>query len=121
MLINNIVQQGDRKKIHSVSTYTSPLSAISNGSPIYFNHGFESLSINRGFVCTVYLVNVEANEGYEPGEIVTPSAGISIGLSELEFVVRPASNGVFVVEKNKGKSEKIKPEKWNLFISAILL
>lgn len=120
-LFNLVRQTSDRKITKNLETFISPASSITLGTPIIFNHGFVNLAGINSITSTVYLVNVFAQHGYQPGENVTPDRGISVSLTISELIIYPASNGVFVVRKDNGKSNKINPDRWSLLISTLLL
>lgn len=123
MWINNIVQDGDRKKIQPIQKYTSPVSAISLGSPIFFNHDLFEIDLSKSLTVTVFLVCAESELGYQAGDAVTPDSGVSVQLKDDRFIVRPSDSGVRIIDadKDRGKSEKIKPQRWYLFLTSILI
>ena len=121
MLINNIVIEGDRKKIQPIQKYTSPVSAISLGSPIFFNHDLFGIDLSKSLTATVFLVCAESELGYQAGDVVTGDSGISVQLISSQFIVRPASNGVYIVRADNGKSNKIDARRWYLFLTSIVL
>ena len=68
-----------------------------------------------------FLVNVKAIYGYQAGNLVSPTRGVSYQISEDRLVVRFASNGIFLVRRDRGRLARISPRRWKFLITAIAL
>ncbi len=121
MLTNLIVQEGERKKIKPIQTYTSPTSSISLGNPISFNHNLQAIDFSKSLTVNIFLICTQDQHGYQVGDMVTPERGISVQVTGTQFVVRPADNGVYIVRANNGRWSKINAGRWDLFLTSILL